>query len=179
LADGVPIDEIYEVLSTPEGLERAFARLDTIKDHTTWWSAGAEPPQLLNDGEVAMSVSYASRLVAPIVESDAPFGIIWEGHLYDFSTWMIPKGAPNPEASRAFILAASQPAAQAGVATLTGNSPVRLSALPLVGNHPTTGVPMGPLLLTNYRENALQIDTEFWADKLDELTLRFDTWLQQ
>jgi putative spermidine/putrescine transport system substrate-binding protein len=177
LGDGVPVDEVYEILATPEGVDRAFARLDTIKHAVTWWSAGAQPPQLLIDGEVAMSVSFASRLVAPIVEANAPFGIIWDGHLYDFSTWMIPKGAPNLEASKAFILAASQPEAQAEVATLTGNAPVRLSALSLVGDHPSTGVPMGPLLLTNHRENALQIDTEFWADNLESLSARFDSWL--
>ena len=29
----------------------AFAKLDTIKDEVVWWSAGADTPQLLADGE--------------------------------------------------------------------------------------------------------------------------------
>ncbi len=36
------------------GVDRAFAKLDTIKDSVVWWEAGAQPPQLLADGEVVM-----------------------------------------------------------------------------------------------------------------------------
>src|SRR5690606_11230284 len=46
LCDGVPYDEVYDMLETEEGLTRAFAMLDTIKDQTIWWSAAAETPQL-------------------------------------------------------------------------------------------------------------------------------------
>ena len=52
MADGVPADYVYIVLSTEEGVDRAFAKLDTIKDSVVWWEAGAQPPQLLADGEV-------------------------------------------------------------------------------------------------------------------------------
>ena len=50
LCDGVPYEEVYDLLETEEGQARAFAKLDTIKDQTIWWSASAEPPQLLADG---------------------------------------------------------------------------------------------------------------------------------
>ena len=50
LADGVPAAAVYDVLDTPEGVARAFGRLDTIKDAIVWWEAGAQPPQLLADG---------------------------------------------------------------------------------------------------------------------------------
>ena len=52
MADGVPAAEVYDALGTPEGVDRAFAKLDTIKDDIVWWEAGAQPPQLLADGEV-------------------------------------------------------------------------------------------------------------------------------
>src|SRR5690606_21152801 len=32
MGDGVPASEVYAVLDTPEGVDRAFAKLDTIKD---------------------------------------------------------------------------------------------------------------------------------------------------
>jgi putative spermidine/putrescine transport system substrate-binding protein len=51
LCDGVAKDDVYDVLETEEGQERRFAKLDTIKDNVVWWSAGAETPQLLADGE--------------------------------------------------------------------------------------------------------------------------------
>jgi len=47
MADGVPAAEVYDVLSTPEGVDRAFAKLDTIKADVVWWEAGAQPPQLV------------------------------------------------------------------------------------------------------------------------------------
>ena len=50
MADGVPPDQVYEVLRTPEGVDRAFAKLDEIKDDIIWWEAGAQPPQLLGLG---------------------------------------------------------------------------------------------------------------------------------
>jgi putative spermidine/putrescine transport system substrate-binding protein len=44
MADGVPAAEVYATLSTPEGVDRAFAKLDTIKADIVWWEAGAQPP---------------------------------------------------------------------------------------------------------------------------------------
>ena len=40
IADGVPDAEVYDMLSTPEGVARALAKLDTIKDQVIWWSKG-------------------------------------------------------------------------------------------------------------------------------------------
>src|SRR5690606_23417563 len=63
LADGVPTADVYKVLSTPEGVDRAFAKLDTIKkDVKVWWSAGSQPVQLLADGEVAMATAWNGRI---------------------------------------------------------------------------------------------------------------------
>ena len=42
MADGVPPEEVYAVLDTPEGIDRAFRKLDTIKDEIVWWEAGAQ-----------------------------------------------------------------------------------------------------------------------------------------
>jgi spermidine/putrescine-binding protein len=48
---------VYEMLGTDAGIDRAFAKLDTIKDSTVWWESGAQPPQLLADGEVTMTTA--------------------------------------------------------------------------------------------------------------------------
>ncbi|MFZ8869567.1 MAG: extracellular solute-binding protein, partial [Paracoccaceae bacterium] len=42
-ADGVAKEDIYSTLETEEGADRAFAKLDTIKDDVVFWSAGAKP----------------------------------------------------------------------------------------------------------------------------------------
>jgi len=43
VADGVKAKNVYKVMSTPEGIDRAFAKLDTIKDLVVFWSAGSKP----------------------------------------------------------------------------------------------------------------------------------------
>jgi len=62
MGDGVPADQVYDMLSTPAGVDRAFAKLDSIKSEVVWWEAGAQPPQLLADGEVAMTTAYNGRI---------------------------------------------------------------------------------------------------------------------
>ena len=45
MADGVAPGDVYDTLSTPEGVDRAFAKLDTIKDvraFEQYWHRAAE-----------------------------------------------------------------------------------------------------------------------------------------
>src|SRR6185369_13595468 len=62
LADGVPAADVYKVLATPEGVDRAFKKLDTIKKDIVWWDAGAQPPQLLASHEVVMTTAWNGRI---------------------------------------------------------------------------------------------------------------------
>ena len=64
VADGVKAKNVYKVMSTPEGIDRAFAKLDTIKDHVVFWSAGSKPLELVSSGEVVMSLAYNGRTVS-------------------------------------------------------------------------------------------------------------------
>lgn len=58
LADGVAKEKLY-----PLDLNRAFRKLETMKDSVSvWWAAGAQPVQLLSDNEVQYSVSYSGRI---------------------------------------------------------------------------------------------------------------------
>ena len=93
IADGVPASEVYDVLGTPEGVDRAFAKLDTIKSEVVWWEAGAQPPQMLADGEVTMTTAYNGRIFNAVAGEGKPFEIVWDGQIYDLDLWVIPKGA--------------------------------------------------------------------------------------
>ena len=55
IADGVDPKDVYKVLATPAGVDRAFKKLDTIKKNIVWWESGAQAPQLLADGAVVMT----------------------------------------------------------------------------------------------------------------------------
>ncbi len=181
MADGVPNEEIYEVLSTPEGVDRAFAKLDTIKSEVIWWEAGAQPPQMLADGEVAMTSVYNGRVFNAIAVEKKPFEIIWDKQVWDIDLFIMPKGAPNKEAAMKFLTFATDTQRLADQAAWISYGPARKSSVPLIGKHAEAGIEMGPHMPTapdNFK-TALQNDYLWWADNQDELTERFNAWLVQ
>ena len=179
MADGVAPDQVYEVLGTPEGVDRAFAKLDSIKNDVIWWEAGAQPPQLLADGEVSMAFAFNGRIFDAAQKEGKPFKIVWDGQIYEMEGWVMPKGAPHPEATREFIAFTTSPEQQARAAEFISYGPPRKSAAALVGNIVGTETPMGPNLPT-YADNmtaALGSNLEFWVDHDAELQERFNAWL--
>ncbi len=179
MADGVPTEKIYEVLSTEEGMERAFRKLDTIKDQVVWWEAGAQPPQMLADHEVLMSTAWNGRIFNAQVKENQPFVIIWDGHIQDTGQLAITAGAPNLENARKFIAFATSTRGMVGVASHISYAPQRHSGLPRVGKHAKLDVEMKPHLPT-YPENSknfLWFDVIWWSEREDELTERFNSWL--
>ena len=179
LADGVPADEVYDALDTPEGVDRAFAKLDEIKSNVIWWEAGAQPPQLLADGEVSMAYAFNGRIFDAAQGEGKPFKIIWDGQIYEMEGWVMPKGAPNAEEAMQFITFSTAPAQQARAAEFISYGPPRVSAAGLVGNIEGTDEPMGPNLPTNEEnlKNALGSNLDFWVDHDAELNERFNAWL--
>jgi putative spermidine/putrescine transport system substrate-binding protein len=181
-ADGVAAADIYDVLGTPEGVDRAFAKLDTIRGDMVWWEAGAQPPQLLADGEVAMTTAYNGRIFNAVAAEDKPFGIVWDSQIFDLDLWVIPKGAPNKEAALDFIAFSTATEQLAAQASYISYGPARKSSAPLVGSYATKpDLAMGPQMPTapeNFK-TAVQNDFEFWADNQDELNERFNAWLAQ
>ena len=178
VADGVPVDQVYAVLSTPAGVDRAFRKLDSIKDQVVWWEAGAQPPQLLADGEVVMTTAYNGRIFNAQVAENQPFEIVWDGQVLDHSQLAIPAGAPNLERALEFLAYAARPESMAAMSQYISYSPVRHSAVALVGSH-ETGIEMEPHMpATPERlERSVFNDWEWWADYGEEINDRFGAWL--
>lgn len=181
MADGVPADEVYDTLETDEGVDRAFAMLDTIKDEIVWWEAGAQPPQLLADGEVVMTAAYNGRIFNAAVGEGQPFEIVWDGQIYDFDMFVIPRGAPNPELAMQYINFATDTQRLADQAKYISYGPARQSSAPLVGLFKDGVTEMGPQMPTapENLQNAVVSNVEFWADRDAELNERFNAWLSQ
>ena len=179
IADGVPLDEVYATLDTPEGVDRAFRKLDTIKERIVWWEAGAQPPQMLADGEVVMSTAWNGRIFNAQVLEKQPFVIVWDGQILDIGQIVIVAGSPNPEAARRFIAHASTTESMLGVGRHIAYSPSRRSGAELISTHLETGVDMRPHMPTTPEHLArhLQNDWEWWVDHIDELSERFSAWL--
>lgn len=179
IADGVPAAEVYDVLATPEGVDRAFAKLDTIKNDVVWWEAGSQPVQLLADGEVVMTSVYNGRIFDAIMGEGRPFGVIWDGQFLEINSFVIPKGAPNPEAALEYIKFATDSQRLADQSRYISYGPARKSSNALVGNYKDDKTPMAEHLPTypDHMANAVLENPEFWADHDAELTERFNSWL--
>jgi len=183
LCDGVPKEEIYEVLETEEGQERAFAKLDTIKDQTIWWSAAAEPPQLLADGEAVIGSSYNGRWFSAIEEQGQPISMLWDAQVFDLDGWIIPADLPEDRLNRVldFVYFATDTQRLADQAKYISYGPARDSSAPLVGEHAELGIDMAPHMPTNPEnaENIFIYNYEWWADYRDDLDAKFQAWLAQ
>ncbi len=180
MADGVPAKEVYDVLATPEGVDRAFKKLDTIKKDVVWWEAGAQPPQLLADGEVAITTAYNGRIFNAVAGEKKPFEIVWDGQIWDLDLWVIPKGSKNKDLAMEFLKYSTGTKALAAQASWISYGPARKSSGPLVGKYATDeSIDMGPQMPTNPANltNAVQSNFEFWADNADQLKERFNAWL--
>lgn len=179
LADGVAPADVYTVMSTPEGLDRAFAKLDTIKADTIWWEAGAQPPQLLADGEVAMTTAYNGRIFAAAIAENKPFEVVWDGQVYEYDLFVIPKGAPNKDAALEFIKFSTDTQRLADQAKWISYGPARKSSGALVGLFNDGKTEMAPHMPTSAENltNALPSSYEFWVDRDSELNERFNAWL--
>jgi len=181
LCDGVAAEDVYDVLSTPEGVEQALAKLDTIKDDVIWWSAGAETPQLLADGEVVIGSTYNGRLFALIEEQKQPIKMLWDWQVYDLDGWIVPAGLSEERLARVmdYLYFATDTQRLADQAKYISYGPARSSSAPLVGQHADLGIDMAPHMPNNPEngETTLLYNYEWWADNRDDLDARFQAWL--
>jgi len=174
LADGVPVSEVYQVLATKAGQDRAFAKLDKLKAHIQWWEAGAQPPQWLAAGDVVMASSYSGR-IAEAYKEGYKLDLTWNGGMYGMDYWAIPKGAPNQQAARDFIAFAVRPQIQQQLSENLPYGPTNLQAAANLPEELAHWIPNSPQNL----KVALAIGDEFWSDHGEELEERFIAWSAQ
>ncbi|WP_269584553.1 extracellular solute-binding protein [Roseibium sp. Sym1] len=183
LCDGVAKEDVYDVLETEEGQDRAFAKLDTIKDNVVWWSAGAETPQLLADSEVVIGSTYNGRLFALIEEQKQPVKMLWDAQVFDLDGWIIPAGLPEDRLAevKKFVKYATDTQRLADQAKYISYGPARKSSAPLVGQHADLGIDMAPHMPTdpNNAKNTFLYNYEWWADYRDDIDAKFQAWLAQ
>ena len=179
MADGVPPEEVYAMLETDEGLDRAFAKLDTIKSEVVWWDAGAQPAQLLADGEVALTTIYNGRVFDAVVREDKPFATVWDGQVYEYELFGIPRGAPNKDLALDYIKFATDTQRLADQTKWISYGPARRSSLAYVDMYEDGKTEMAPHMPTSEvnLQNSLLVSVDFWVDRSAEIGERFNTWL--
>lgn len=171
MADGVAPKDVYKVLATTEGIDRAFKKLDEIKPHVQWWEAGAQPVQMLAAGDVAMSTVYNGRIDAANREGQS-LKIVWNESIYDLDYWVIPTGSPNKELAEKFIKFASSTAPQLNYAQHIAYGPINKEAIAKLDPKLLADMPNSP----DNIKNALLSSYDYWADHGEELDQRFSAW---
>ncbi|MDJ0779970.1 MAG: extracellular solute-binding protein [Gammaproteobacteria bacterium] len=183
-ADGVAIKDIYKVMSTDEGIDRAFAMLDKIKDHAVFWSSGAKPLELVKSGEVSMSIAYNGRIGAAVLSEGEKFVTVWDGQVLEEEWLVLMKGAPNREAALEFLVHASSPASQAEQAKYINYGPMRASAFEIMasgepwfhnGKTIMEHMPNRPEVMAR----SIIANPDWWADYGDSITERYTAWMGQ
>lgn len=172
MADGVPKDDVYKVLRAPGGVDRAFKKLDELKPHIVWWTAGAQPLQLLASGEVVMTSAYTSRPFFARRQENKNYNVVWSGSIWAIDFWVVLKGTPNKENAHKLVTFMTRAEQQRGYPTLAGSSATNLEAMqkvdadvaPLVAGYPAN------------MAQAIAIDSDYWTDNADQLTQRFNAW---
>jgi putative spermidine/putrescine transport system substrate-binding protein len=115
MADGVPAEKVYEVLSTKAGMKRAIDKIRELKPHiAVFWGSGAQQAQLMKDAEVDMITGWNGRF-DNAKKDGAKVGYTFNQAMYDFDCMAMPKGAPNKATAMKFLAEISKAEYQANL----------------------------------------------------------------
>lgn len=173
-ADGVaPGDDIYKVLSTPAGWDRAFKKLDQIKKHiAVWWSNTSETAQLLRTGQAALCPTFISQ-VRVVKEAGTALNWTWQDGFYGVEGFSVLKGTPKADIARKFVKFCARADRQAVFTQFVANGPANPAAIKYVDQKHREFLPTDP---ANF--SAMQpVNETFWAQNRATALERFQTWL--
>jgi len=171
MANGVPIDQVYQVLSTEEGVTQAFNKLETIKDNTIFWETNSQSQQLFIDGEVTCGLILNGRAY-DAAQKGGNIAIEWNQNIQSIDYLVIPRGSKNVEVAHGLIDEMTVAENQAKLANMIAYSPTNPEAF--AGIKPE----IAPWLATS-PENAAKgfvINADFWRDNLEALSERWEAW---
>jgi len=161
MADGVPMAQVYPMLDTPAGVDRAFKKLEEIKPHVAvWWTSSGQAMQLIKDGEVDL-IMIANGRAEALIKDGADVGFSWDQALIEDECWAIPKGSANKDAATRLISASLRPEPQARFGTMIEYGPVNPKAytLGILSPQQTAKLPTAPANI----DKQLQVSPTFYA----------------
>jgi putative spermidine/putrescine transport system substrate-binding protein len=173
IADGVSPGEVYKVLATSEGVDRAFRRLEQLKPYVVWWQDGIEATRILASGDVLMTSAPSARIAGINRTDHRNFGMQWNASLYEVQSWAIPKGSQNLRQAAQFLYFVGTPAIEARLVSQYGEGGLAKGANDGLAPEVAQTSPTLPANLNA----AVRMDVAFWHDNLAKLRQRFDAWL--
>ncbi len=174
MADGVSRDEVYSTLETPEGIERALAKMDSIRPGLELWQTGREPIRLINNGDVAMSMVWATTGAVASKEASASFSMVWDGRVVELDLFGVPKGSRYKDEALDFIRFASSSRSLANMVSYLPNGPTRKSSLAFLSDEVLAQIPNGPA----YQDQlSIHSDAQWWSNNHAVLEEAFRAWI--
>jgi putative spermidine/putrescine transport system substrate-binding protein len=163
LADGVAPENVY-----PMDVERALAKIDTIKSETTFFSNLAVGNEGMTNETYGMLITANTRGYNA-VQAGANYAPLWSCAVEQLSVLGILKGTPNYEAAFALANYVVTPEAQSARMAVTAHSPVTSEFTP-----PDDEEMLSFLAVSH--DGLLLMDNAWWAENFDTVEQRFQQW---
>ena len=112
MADGVAPADVYKTLSTSDGVDRAFRKLDQLKPYIQWWSAETEAAHILASGDVLMTSAPSGQIATAAEQEHRNFGLQFGASLFELQSWAIMKGSPSLRMAQQFLYFTGMPAVE-------------------------------------------------------------------
>ena len=182
-ADGVKMGKggelIYKRLEQDGGVERAMNKIKKLctdpNGGCVFWSAGAQPPELLVSGEVVMATGWNGRFFNAEIGEGAPIKQVWDGQGLDYEYFALVKGGPDEANAKKALAMMTNTEMLAGSAKYIAYAPWRKSSLDIIkAGEPwykdgkTEMMPQMPTAPANTK-NYFLVDPFYWADNGTEI----------
>jgi putative spermidine/putrescine transport system substrate-binding protein len=172
MADGVAPSDVYKTLSTSDGVDRAFRKLDQLKPYIVWWSAEAEAAHILASGDVLMTSAPSGQIAVMAEREHKNFGLQFIASLYEMQSWVIVKGSPSARLAQQFLYFTGMPAIEVRLLRHGGQAALAKGLNEGLSPELMAVSPSSPANLAA----GLRLDAGFWRDGLPKLRQRFDAW---
>jgi putative spermidine/putrescine transport system substrate-binding protein len=173
MADGVAPGDVYKTLSSADGLDRAFRKLDQLKPYIVWWSAETEAPRILSSGDVLMTSAPSGQIATATEAEHRNFGLQFAGSLFEMDSWVIMKGSQALRSAQQFLYFTGLPAVEVRLLQQSGDAGLAKGLNDGLSPELLAQSPGNPANLSA----GLRVDAGFWHDNLPKLRQRFDSWM--
>ncbi len=173
MADGVAPGDVYKVLATSDGVDRAFRKLDQLRPYVVWWDTPEDSSRILGSGDVLMTSAPSVAIGEAMRATHRNFAVQWADSLMDVLSWSILKSSPETREATQFLYFSGTPAIEARLPAQGAEGGLAKGANDFV---PPEFAAMSPASPANM-QNALRLDVAFWQSNLAKLRQRFDAWL--
>lgn len=164
LADGVAPQDIY-----PIDVERAFAKIAEIKEHTIFWTSGSQSQEFFRSREVTMGNIWNTRAMMLRTETDGRVQFDFNQGILFAGAWIVPRGNPAGAKAWDFIASTQDPQSQVELFRMSGNGPINPAASALVPAEMQVDDPGNP---ENYARQ-IAVDAGWYADNYAEVLNRY------